>query len=123
MGTALITGASAGLGVEYAKLFATDKHDLVLVARRRDRLETLAREAEASHGVKARAIAADLGTRDGASRVVEEVRRLGLEIDFLVNNAGFGASGAFAELDAARQLEMIDVNVTSVVALTRALLP
>ena len=55
MGTALITGASAGLGVEYARLFAADKHDLVLVARRRDRLETVAREAEASHGVKAEA--------------------------------------------------------------------
>ena len=123
MGTALITGASAGLGVEYAKLFATDKHDLVLVARRRDRLETLAREAEASHRVKARVIAADLGAKDGVARVIDEVRRQGLQIDFLVNNAGFGASGAFAALDAGRQMEMIEVNVAAPVALTRALLP
>jgi len=101
MGTALITGASAGLGAEYSRLFAADKHDLVLVARRRDRLEALARELESAHGVKARVVAADLAAPDGVSRVVDEVRRLGLEIDFLVNNAGFGTSGAFVELDLA----------------------
>jgi short-subunit dehydrogenase len=123
MGTALITGASAGLGAEYAKLFAADKHDLVLVARRRDRLEALARELEASHGIKARVVAADLGASGGAAHVLEEVRRLGLQIDFLVNNAGFGASGAFAVLDAARQLEMIQLNIVALVTLTRALLP
>jgi short-subunit dehydrogenase len=123
MGTALITGASAGLGAEYAKIFAADKHDLVLVARRRDRLEALARELQAAHGVRAQVIAADLAARDGAAHVVEEVARLGVEIDFLVNNAGFGTSGAFAGLDAARELEMVQVNVTSLVALTRAFLP
>ncbi len=123
MGTALITGASSGLGAEYAKLFAADKHDLVLVARRRDRLETLARELQSAHGVKAQVVAADLAAQDGAAGVVKEVARLGLQIDFLVNNAGFGVSGAFAELDAARQLGMIQVNVTSLVALTRAFLP
>ncbi len=111
MGTALITGASAGLGAEYAKLFAADKHDLVLVARRRDRLEALARELQ------------DLAARDGASRVVDEVGRLGLEIEFLVNNAGFGTSGAFVELDVGRELEMIQVNVAALVTLTRAFLP
>jgi len=123
MGTALITGASAGLGAEYARLFAADKHDLVLVARRRDRLEALARELEAARGVKARVVAADLAAPDGVSRVVEEVRRLGLEIDFLVNNAGFGTSGAFVELDLGRELEMIQVNITALVSLTRAFLP
>ena len=79
MGTALITGASAGLGAEYSRLFAADKHDLVLVARRRDRLEALARELESAHKVKARVVAADLAAPDGVSRVVDEVRRLGLE--------------------------------------------
>ena len=123
MGTALITGASAGMGAEYARLFAADKHDLVLVARRRDRLEALARELQTGHGVTARVISADLAARDGASRVVEEVGRLGLQIEFLVNNAGFGTSGAFVELDLERELRMIQVNVTSLVTLTRGFLP
>src|SRR5947209_5724751 len=99
MGTALITGASAGLGAEYARLFAADKHDLVLVARRRDRLEALARELRSAHGITAHVVAADLAAREGASRVIDDVRRLGIEIEFLVNNAGFGTSGAFVELD------------------------
>src|SRR5947207_12608321 len=123
MGTALITGASAGLGAEYARLFAADKHDLVLVARRRDRLEALARELESAHGVKSQVVAADLAAPDGVSRVVDEVRRLGREIDFLVNNAGFGTSGAFFELDLGRELEMIQVNITALVCPTRASLP
>jgi uncharacterized protein len=123
MGTALITGASAGLGAEYARLFATYKHDLVLVARRRDRLEALAHELQSAHGVTARVVTADLAARDGASRVVEDVKRLGLEIEFLVNNAGFGTSGAFVELEVGRELEMIQVNVAALVALTRAFLP
>jgi hypothetical protein len=123
MGTALVTGASSGLGVEYARLFAADKHDLVLVARRRDRLEALAKELQAAHGVKAHVIAADLATPEGPARVVDEARRLGLEIDFLVNNAGLGASGAFAELELSRELEMIQVNITALVNLTRAFLP
>jgi len=123
MGNALITGASAGLGAEYAKLFARDKHDVILVARRRDRLEALARELQSAHGVRAHVVPADLGVPEGASRVVEAVRGLGLEVDFLVNNAGFGASGPFVELDPARQLEMIQVNVVALVTLTRSFLP
>jgi short-subunit dehydrogenase len=123
MGTALITGASAGLGAEYARLFAADKHDLVLVARRRDRLEALARELQSAHGVAVRVVSADLAAHDGGSRVIDEVARLGLQIDFLVNNAGFGTSGAFVELDLGRELEMIQVNVTSLVTLTRGFLP
>src|SRR5437763_6829833 len=120
---ALITGASAGLGLEYAKLFAADGCDVVLVARRRDRLEALAKEVEGARRVHAHVIAADLATPDGPRRVLDEVRRLGVDVGFLVNNAGFGTSGAFAELDADRELEMIQVNVVSLVALTRALLP
>jgi len=123
MGTALITGASSGLGAEYAKLFAADKHDLVLVARRRDRLEALASELRAAHSVRVLVAAADLATSDGPRRVVEDAFAAGLQIDFLVNNAGFGASGAFADLDVARELEMIQLNITSLVTLTRAFLP
>jgi short-subunit dehydrogenase len=123
MGTALITGASSGLGAEYARLFAADKHAVVLVARRRDRLEALARELRAAHGVTAEVAAADLAKPEGPARVVEEVGRLGLPIDFLVNNAGFGASGAFLDLPLSRELEMIQLNITSLVALTHAFLP
>lgn len=123
MGTALVTGASSGLGVEYAKLFAADHHDLVLVARRRERLEALAAELRSAHGVKVAVVAADLAAPQGAEGVVAETRRLGLEIDFLVNNAGLGASGAFADLPLSRELEMLQVNVTALVSLTRELLP
>ena len=116
--TALVTGASAGLGAEFAKLFARDKHDLLLVARRRDRLEALAKELEAAHGIRARVFAADLGALDGAAKVIAEAKQL--EIDFLVNNAGFGTSGDFATSDPARELEMVDVNIRALVELTHA---
>jgi uncharacterized protein len=120
MATALITGASAGLGTEFARLFAADGHDVVLVARRRERLDALAAELT---GVKAHVIAIDLGATDAVAKLVAELERRGLEIDFLVNNAGFGSSGAFHANDAARELEMVQVNVTALVGLTRALLP
>ncbi|HJZ88957.1 MAG TPA: SDR family oxidoreductase [Polyangia bacterium] len=124
MGTvALITGASAGLGSEYAKLFAADGHELVLVARRRDRLDALAAELAQAHGAEAHVVTADLASADGAARVIAEVGRLGVEVEFLVNNAGFGTTGAFAELDPARELEMVRVNVITLVTLTRAFLP
>src|SRR5438067_708831 len=118
----LITGASAGLGSEYAKLFAADGHDVVLVARRRDRLDAIAKELR-PRGRQAHVIAADLSSPDAAGQVVDEVRRLGLQIQFLVNNAGFGTSGPFAEIDLHRSLEMIQVNIVSLLTLTRAFLP
>ena len=121
MATALVTGASSGLGLEYAKLFAAAKHDVLLVARRRDRLEALAAELRSAHGVQAHVVAADLGSPQGPEQVFEEARRL--EVEFLVNNAGLGASGAFAELPLGRELEMIQVNVTALVSLTRLFLP
>jgi hypothetical protein len=121
--TALVTGASAGLGTEFARLFAADKHDLVLVARRRERLDELAKDLRARHGVRVEVIALDLGTPDAAARLCAELDKLGVTIDFLVNNAGFGSTGAFVELDAARELQMIHLNITTLVALTRALLP
>jgi short-subunit dehydrogenase len=121
--TALITGASSGLGLEYARLFAADKHDIVIVARRRERLDSIAAELQKAHGIRAHVVAADLGTPDGASRVVAEVKRLGLEVDFLVNNAGFGTRGDFSRLDAAREAEQVQVNVAALVTLTRAFLP
>jgi uncharacterized protein len=121
--TALITGASAGLGAELARLFARDKRDVILVARRRDKLDALAAELSEEHGIAAHVIACDLGDRGAPERIAAAVRERGLRVDYLVNNAGFGTTGAFAELDLARELSEIQVNVTALVELTRIFLP
>src|SRR5580704_10536671 len=121
--TALITGASAGLGLELAQLFAADKHDVVLVARRRDQLEALATRLAAEQGVVARVIAADLADPGAPQRIVDELRRRNIEVEFLVNNAGFGTTGPFVERDLLRELAMLQVNVASLVHLTGLLLP
>jgi uncharacterized protein len=121
--TALITGASAGLGAELAQLFASDGHDLVLVARRRGELEALGARLTAAHGVAAHVIAADLTDRDAPERIVAELARRELEIEFLVNNAGFGTSGPFAERDVRRELDMVQVNIAALVHLTGRILP
>ena len=121
MATALITGASAGLGREFARLFAADGHDLLLVARRLPELQALCAQLEQQHRVKARAIACDLGSKSALDALLVEVQDL--ELDYLVNNAGFGTVGAFAELPADRELAMIELNVAALVRLTRAVLP
>src|SRR5262245_25084830 len=118
MGIALITGASSGLGTNFARLFARDGHDVVLVARRRDRLDALASELQVAHSIRAHVVPADLGDPGTPLRLHDEVERLSLEIDYLVNNAGFGDTGAFAEVDLRRQKEMVQVNVASLVELT-----
>jgi uncharacterized protein len=120
---ALITGASAGLGKEFAKLFAADGHGVVLVARRKDELEALGRELEAAHGTKAVVIARDLAERSSPRQIYDEVQAQGLEIEFLVNNAGFGSNGPFVELDIQRELDMVDVNIKSLIELTYLFLP
>jgi short-subunit dehydrogenase len=122
--TALITGASAGLGAEYAWLFAEAGHDSVLVARRQDKLEALSAEIVAKHpGVKAHVLREDLADAGAPERIAAELSRRGIEIEFLVNNAGFATNGKFAELDSARELEMLAVNVVTLTHLTRLLLP
>ena len=121
--TALVTGASAGLGAELARLFAADGHDVVLVARRADRLAELCAQLEGAHGVRARPLAEDLTDAAAPARIAKAIREGGTEIEFLVNNAGFGTTGAFARSDAKRELEMIQVNVAAVVHLTRLFLP
>ncbi len=121
--TALVTGASAGLGKELAHLFAADKHDLVLVARRRDRLEQLASELQASHGSKVWILPEDLADPGATDRIAAELAMREIDVEFLVNNAGLGTAGPFAELDLARELEVVQVNVAAVVRLTRRLLP
>ena len=121
MTTALITGASAGIGRELARLFAVDGHDLLLVARRLPQLQALCTELEQQYHVKARAIACDLSSQSELATLLAEVR--GLELDFLVNKPGVGTVGSFAALPAEGETAIIELNVTAVVRLTRAVLP
>lgn len=116
---AIVTGASAGLGKELARIIAKDGHNLVLVARRKSELDTLARDLESAHGVKSMVIAVDLSDRAAPKYIYDEVKAAGVDVEFLVNNAGFGSNGSFAELDASRELSMIDVNIAALVHLTR----
>ncbi len=120
--TALITGASAGLGRGFAKRFAADGHDTVLVARRRDRLEALASELESS-GVRATVLAEDLTDPEAPGRIFGALAERGIDVEFLVNNAGFGSTGSFVESDLERQLEMVQVNITALVNLTGLFVP
>jgi short-subunit dehydrogenase len=122
MGTALITGASSGLGVEFAKLFAGDSHSLVLVARRKELLERL--RGELGNGnVRVEVIDMDLGQPGAGSRLAERVKALGWNIEFLVNNAGFGSTGSFQSLPLEKELQMIDLNIRTLVELTHLFLP
>ncbi|MEO7112097.1 MAG: SDR family oxidoreductase [Polyangiaceae bacterium] len=123
MTTALITGASAGLGTEYAWLFAEAGHDVVLVARRREKLDSLAEKIHAKHQVTATVLVADLTDSAAPQRIFAELEEKKIAIEFLVNNAGFGTSGHFASIDLKRELEMIQVNVTALVELTSRFLP
>jgi short-subunit dehydrogenase len=121
--TALVTGASAGLGAELARLFAADGHDVVLVARRRDKLDALASDIEKEHGVQVLVLTEDLAEPSTPARLVRELETRAIAIEFLVNNAGYGTTGPFVELDLSRELAMVQLNVATVVELTRRLLP
>ena len=115
---ALITGASAGLGVEFARQLAKRGHSLVLAARRHDRLEALADDLG-----DARAVAIDLSEKDAAAKLMAGLDKAGEQVEILVNNAGFGLIGRFAELDPRRLREMIDLNVGTLTDLCRAVAP
>ena len=117
MPTALVTGASSGIGAEFARQLAGRGYDLVLVARRTERLEQLAAELPGEPVV----ISHDLA--DDAASLPPELERRGIAVDLLVNNAGFGSHGRFAELDPAREAEQVRLNCEAVVVLTGALLP
>lgn len=115
---ALVTGASAGLGVEFARQLSKKGHRLVLAARRKERLDDLAKELG-----NARAVAMDLSKKDAAARLMADLETHGETVDLLVNNAGFGLIGRFAELDSKRLRQMIDLNVTTLTDLCRAVAP
>ncbi len=120
---ALITGASAGLGVEFARQWAERGADVVLVARRLDRLEALAADLEKRYGVTAHAVAADLARPGAAAELRAELDARGIAVQTLINNAGFGSHGPLVRQDAAQINEMIQLNVMAVTELTRAYLP
>jgi short-subunit dehydrogenase len=121
--TALITGASAGLGTEFAEQLAARGADLVLVARREERLRELAERLEAAHGIRATVIPLDLSRADAAATLRAALDERGIRVQTLVNNAGFGMKGAFVEADPGRIAEMVQVNVANLVSVTRELLP
>ena len=119
MATALITGASSGLGEEFARQLARENYDLVLTARREDRLKAVAVEAIKLGSTKVEVITSDLMQPGAASKLHQEVVRRGIEIEVLVNNAGFGTHGIFHKMPLEREIEEINLNVASLVALTR----
>lgn len=116
--TALVTGASAGIGVDLAECFAKDGYNLILVARSEGALKTVADRIAATHGVATHAIAQDLGAHGGGSAVAAKIAEKGLNVDVVVNNAGYGHAGALTSSDLATQLGMIDLNVRALVELT-----
>ncbi len=118
-GTALITGASSGIGLEITKLFARDGYDVVLIARREDRLNRIKEALEEYYGIDAAVFPCDLAEKDAAERIYSFTKEKGLKIDYLVNNAGFGDHGAFADCDWRKQYDMINVNIIALMQLTR----
>jgi short-subunit dehydrogenase len=121
--TALVTGASGGIGEAFARQLAALGKDLILMARSEEKLAALAGELAAQHGVQAHVIAADLARHEAARAIFDETERLGLEVDLLINNAGFGKGGTFVELPYDIQADMLRLNVNTLMELTRLYLP
>lgn len=121
--TALITGASSGIGAAFARRLAADGHDLVLTARSVAPMEKLAAYLQQTHGVRVEVLGQDLARPDAATQVVGELADRGLTIDLLVNNAGFGTCGRFEEIDGDRDHDQLMVNVVALTDLTHALVP
>lgn len=121
--TALITGASGGLGLSFVNLFASDGYDLVLVARNGARLEEIKKDIEEKHGIRVTVIAKDLCSPDGPQEVYEATQNEGINIDVLVNNAGFGDFGEFYKSDISKQIRMLDLNCKALMHLCHLYLP
>ncbi|MEA2309955.1 MAG: uncharacterized protein QOI65_2241 [Thermoleophilaceae bacterium] len=121
--TALVTGASSGIGAEIARELAKRGRGVTLTARRKDRLEELAKELTERHGVRAESVACDLSSPAARRRMVQTIADRGLEVEVLVNNAGFGSAGRFQELDADAELRMVRTNVEAVVDLCSSYVP
>ena len=121
--TVLITGASSGIGMGLAKLFAADGSDLVLVARREDRLNELAEELKSEHGIEVHVLPKDLSKKTSPNEIFNHLKKEKIEIDVLVNNAGFGSRGMVSELDTDLQVDMVQVNAAALTHLTSLFLP
>ena len=121
MQTVLITGASSGIGLELAKLFAEDGNNLVIVARREELLNKIADELKSEYGINVEVIPKDLTLEKSTLEIYEQLKDK--DIDVIVNNAGFGAVGPFSELDYKRQIDMVNLNITALTSLTRLFIP
>lgn len=121
--TAVVTGGSGGIGLELAKVLARNGFDIALIARKRDTLEAAAGQLEGQYQVNVHVFAADLRSAEAPEAIFDFVRNENLPIEILVNNAGFGLGGEFAETDLDRELEMIQVNIAALTHLTKLFLP
>jgi short-subunit dehydrogenase len=119
----LVTGASGGIGFDLACLLAKDKHDLIIVARSAEKLNDVKASIEKDFGVKVKIIAADLSLPDAALSLFDEIRKENIHVDILINNAGFGDYGSFAECNWQKQENMINLNILTLTKLTRLFLP
>jgi short-subunit dehydrogenase len=118
MNTTLITGASSGIGEVFARKLAARGRNVLLVARSEEKLITLCNELGRSNSIRAQYVALDLSKPEAAAQLFAEATKRGLSVDMLINNAGFGSMGEFSKLDLARELNMIDLNIKSLVELT-----
>jgi short-subunit dehydrogenase len=121
--TALVTGASTGIGKELALIHAEKGGDLVVVARNREKLEDLKSQLEKNYAVNVRVIVKDLGKPEAPKEIYDEISKAGIQVDYLINNAGFGGIGKFHERDWQQDLAMINLNIIALTALTRFFLP
>lgn len=120
---ALITGASSGIGREFAAIHAENGGDLVIIARSADKLGAVKEELESKHSIQVTVMPRDLNSPDSGRQIYDEVKSSGIEVDYLINNAGFGGQGKFHERDWDHDLAMIQVNIVSLTALCRLFLP
>jgi hypothetical protein len=123
LGTALITGASSGIGSEFARLFAEKKHNVILVARSGDKLAGLANGIKNKFNIESSVIVKDLANPSSPKEIFNEISGKNIQIDFLINNAGFGGTGRFSETDLDYELNMMQVNMNALVVLTKLFLP
>jgi short-subunit dehydrogenase len=121
--TAVVTGASSGIGAAIARELAGRGHNVTLVARREDRLRSLAEEIERDHGVRADVAAADISTDEGRAGLIAELADRGRDVEVLVNNAGYGSAGRFQDLDAGKEARMVRTNCEAIVALCGEYVP